>query len=155
MLDFNNVPEYELIPAGTICKAKLSLKPGNAPESPYLKASKNGGLYLDCEFVVLEGKYAKRKIFHKIGVEGNEEWVQISRRMIKNLLESANGLDKKDKSERAENLRKLNDWNELDGIELLIKVGITPEGEYQPQNKIQSVITAESPIYQQLMSVPW
>ena len=155
MYDFNNVSEVDLIPANTIAKARLCLKPGDDPDNPFLKLSRNGGKYLDCEFVILEGEFAKRKVFHKIGIEGNEDWVKMSQRFIKNLLESANGIAKNDKSEKAENIRKIEELTDLDGLEVLIKIGITPEGEFQPQNKIQSVITAESPIYQRMMSVPW
>ena len=155
MFDFNNVPEFELIPTGTFAKARLILKPGNDPENHWLKISKNGGKYLDCDFVILEGQYAKRKIFHKIGIEGNEEWVKISQRFIKNLLESANAISRKDTSEKAQSIRQLEDWSDLDGLEVLIQIGVEPEGEYPPKNKIQSVVTAENPVYQQMMAIPW
>ena len=155
MFDFNNVPEVELIPANTIAKARLILKPGDSPDDPYLKTSRNGGTYLDCEFVITEGEYAKRKVFHKIGVSGSEAWVTISQRFIKNLLESANGLSRYDKSPESEKFRKLTNWADLDGLEVLIKIGIEEGHEYADKNKILAVITAENPMYKQMMEIPW
>ena len=155
MFDFNNVPEYELIPNGTFARARLCLKAGNDPENHWLTISKNGSKYLNCEFVILEGPYAKRKIYHKIGIEGNLTWVEICRRFIKNLLESANAISRKDKSDKAQAARQLEDWSDLDGLEVLIQIGVEEGGEYEPKNKVQSVITAEHQVYQQMMAMPW
>ena len=157
MIDFNNVSEISLIPANTIVKAHLVLRPGDSSDNHYIKMSKNGGSYLDCEFIVLEGEYAKRKIFHKIGITGNEKWVAMSTRFAKNLLESANGLSRFDKSPQAEKIRQISDWADLDGLEVVLKIGIESGGEFQDKNKILSVITAENPAYKQIqtMSVPW
>ena len=155
MFDFNNVAEATLIPANTIAKARLTLKPGDSPDDKYLKVSRNGGTYLDCEFVITEGEYAKRKVFHKIGILGNETWVEISRRFIKNLLESANGLSRYDKSPDSEKFRKLESWGDLDGLEVLIKIGIEEGGEFPDKNKVLAVITAENPVYKQMMEIPW
>lgn len=155
--NFNNVPEVELIPAGTVVKARLNLRPGDSDKDQYLKKAKTGSLYLDCEFTVIEGEYAKRKIYHKIGIEGNDVWVAASRRFIKNILESAKGISKNDKSPEAEKARQITYFSDLDGLDVLIKVGVETGGEYADKNRIVSVITAENPIYQQMMSdgIPW
>ncbi len=155
MFDFNDVQEAALIPANTVVKARLTLKPGDSPTDPYLRTSKNGGIYLDCEFTVTEGEYAKRKIFHKIGILGNPTWVEISRRFIKNLLESANGLSRYDKSPDSEKFRRLESWGDLDGLDVLIKIGIEEGGEFPDKNKVLAVITAENPLYKQMMEIPW
>lgn len=153
--DLNNVEEVQLIPAGVIVKARLNLKPGDVENEPYLKASKNGGKYLDCEFTVIEGQFMKRKIFHKLGIEGDKIWLEMSRRIIKNLIESANGIARNDKSPEAEAKRKITSFADLDGLEVLIKVGIEQGGEYEDKNRVAGVITAESPIYKQMMYIPW
>ncbi len=155
MFDFNNISEVKLIPANTVAKARLTLKPGNSPDDLYLKVSRNGGTYLDCEFTILEGAYAKRKVFHKIGISGNQTWVEISQRFIKNLLESANGLSRYEKSPESEKFRKLSGWSDLDGLDVLIKIGIESGGEFADKNKVIAVITAENPLYKQLMEIPW
>ena len=155
MIDFNDVPEVTLIPANTIAKARLTLRPGDSPDDPYLKVSKTGGTYLDCEFTITEGEYVKRKIFHKIGITGNDTWVEISKRFIKNLLESANGLSRFDKNPDSEKFRKLSSWGDLDGLEVLIKIGVEVGNEFADKNKVSAIITAESPLYKQMMVIPW
>lgn len=155
MFDFNNIVEAALIPANTVAKARLSLRPGNSPDDKYLKISRNGGTYLDCEFTITEGEYVKRKIFHRIGITGNDTWVEISKRFIKNLLESANGLSRYDRSSDSEKFRKLESWGDLDGLEVLIKIGIEDGGEFPDKNKVLAVITAENPLYKQMMEIPW
>lgn len=151
--DFNEVTEAELIPLNTVAKARLILKPGgNSFEDPWVRISMTGNEYLDCEFVILEGQYAKRKVFHKIGLKGNETWVQMSRRFIKNLLESANGLSRYDKSSESEKFRRINSWAELDGLEVVIRIGIEAQPNYPERNKILAVLTAEHPEYKRIMS---
>ena len=155
MLDFSNVQETKLIPANTVAKARFTLKPGDSPENPYLKVSRNGGTYLDGEFTITEGEYVKRKVFHKIGISGNETWVEISRRFIKNLLESANGISRFDKSPESDKHRKIESWSELDGLDVLIKIGIEEGNEFPDKNKVLGIITAENPLYKQMMDIPW
>ena len=120
MLDFSNVQETKLIPANTVAKARFTLKPGDSPENPYLKVSRNGGTYLDGEFTITEGEYVKRKVFHKIGISGNETWVEISQQINKNLLESANGISRFDKSPESDKHRKIESWSELDGLDVIL-----------------------------------
>ena len=155
MFDFNNVQEAKLIPANTVARARFTLKPGDSPEDPYLKISRNGGTYLDGEFTILEGEYAKRKVFHKIGISGNETWVEISQRFIKNLLESSHGISRFDKSPESEKYRQIESWSDLDGLDVLIKIGIEEGGEFPDKNKVLAVITAENPLYKQMMEIPW
>jgi len=155
MFDFNNVQEAKLIPANTVARARFTLKPGDSPEDPYLKMSRNGGTYLDGEFTILDGEYAKRKVFHKIGISGNETWVEISQRFIKNLLESSRGISRFDKSSESEKYRQIENWSDLDGLDVLIKIGIEEGKEFPDKNKVLGVITAESPLYKQMMEIPY
>ncbi|GHT93660.1 hypothetical protein FACS1894122_09220 [Alphaproteobacteria bacterium] len=75
-MDFNTAElqtEFGLIPAGTIAKAILVVKPGSDFSDPFLTRSKNSdSAYLDCEFIILEGQYAKKRIFDKIGINGSD-----------------------------------------------------------------------------------
>lgn len=155
MYDFNDVQEISLIPAGTVVRAKLALKPGALGN--LIKTSKTGSKFLEAEFTVLEGQYAKRKVYHLIGIEGNEEWVEISKRFIKNLLESANGIAKNDKSERAVKVRTIENYSDLEGLEVVLKIGIETSDQYADKNKVQAVLTAESPVYQSMIPdfIPW
>lgn len=144
MIDLNNVHENDLIPNGTIAKAVISIKPGGSERNVFLTRSKNGeNYYLDCTFTICEGEFTKRKIFHKIGVEGSSEiYVNQGLRLIRNILESARGIKKNDKSEQAERARRINSWEDLNGLTTTVKIGIDDNGEYPAKNKIIDAVPA-------------
>ena len=104
MMNFNDAgsqASFELIPANTIAKARLVIKSGNDQNDPFVTKGKNGSTsYLNCEFIILEGIYAKRKIFDKIGLAGSDVWVNMGKARIRAILESAKG---------TQNLRQ--DWS--------------------------------------------
>ncbi len=55
---------FELIPADTIAKVSLAIRPGGGGEGGWLTQSKSSDAqYLNCEFVVLDGPYDKRKFW--------------------------------------------------------------------------------------------
>jgi hypothetical protein len=63
-------------------------------------------------------------------------------------------------SETAMAARKINSFDELDGLEMLIKIGIEHDrsGVYQDKNKVASIITSEHAMYKEYMSgqdIPW
>ena len=52
----------ELIPHGTTATVQMRIRPGSADEDGLLTRTKTGDAeYLNCEFVVVEGPYTKRK----------------------------------------------------------------------------------------------
>jgi hypothetical protein len=163
MIDFNNAEpqiEFGLIPANTIAKARFALKPGHHFSDPMLTGSKTGdSTYLNCEFVILEGQYAKRKVFDKIGVSGSDAWVNMGKSKIRAILESAKNVSPKDTSPEAVSARGINSYEELAGLDVVIKIGIESDrsGAYPDKNKIASIITPDSPLYEQHMSsdIPW
>jgi hypothetical protein len=164
-MDFNTAEsqtEFGLIPAGIIAKAILVVKPGNDFSDPFLTRSKNGdSCYLDCEFIVLEGRYAKHKIFDKIGVEGSDTWINIGRARIRAILESAKNINPKDVSEAAMAARKIKTFDDLNQLEVVIKIGIEIDkgGVYKDKNKVVSIITPDKPMYKEHMKnsndIPW
>jgi hypothetical protein len=153
--------EYGLIPANTIAKARLVLKSGNDFSDPFLTRSKNGdSAYLNCEFVILEGPYAKRKIFDKIGVNGSDTWINMGKARIRAILESAKNINPKDMSESAMTARKINAFEELNGMDVVIKIGIESDrgGVYQDKNRVMSIVTPDNFAYKDYMStndIPW
>jgi hypothetical protein len=76
--DFNTADDqnsYDLIPKGTLARVRMTIRPGglNDPAQGWTEGYATRGkstdsVYLDCEFVILEGKYAKRKIWSLIGL---------------------------------------------------------------------------------------
>ncbi len=162
-MDFNTAKEqtnFDLIPANTIVKARLIIKGGNDNYDHMITNGKNGNSYLSCEFVILEGEYAKRRIFDKIGLSGSETWVNMGKSRIRAILESAKGIFPKDISEEARNARKINSFEELNGLDVVIKIGIERDklGNYQDKNRVITIITPEQQSYNVLVSrqdMPW
>ena len=65
---------YGLIPNGTIAKVRMTIKPGGYDDvaqgwtGGYAARSEAGAVYLNLEFVVLEGEYTRRKVWSCIGL---------------------------------------------------------------------------------------
>jgi hypothetical protein len=171
VMDLNSAKpqtEFGLIPNNTIAKARLTIKAGNdfsaspiCDSDPFLTRSKNReSTFLNCEFTIMEGQYAKRKVFDKIGISGSDQWVNMGKSRIRAILESAKNINPKDMSETAMSARKINSFDELDGLEMLIKIGIEHDrnGVYQDKNKVTSIITPDQAMYKEYMSgqdIPW
>jgi hypothetical protein len=164
MMDLNSAEsqtEFTIIPANTIAKARLMIKPGNDFSDPFLTRSKDGNsTYLNCEFVIMEGQFVRRKIFDKIGISGSDQWVNMGKARIRAILESAKNINPKDMSETAMAARKINSFSELEGLEPIIKIGIEHDrgGVYQDKNKVASIITHDNSFYKDYVNnqdIPW
>jgi hypothetical protein len=164
MMDLNSAEaqtEFGLIPNNTIAKTRLTIKPGNDFSDPFLTRSKNGeSTFLNCEFTIMEGQYAKRKVFDKIGINGSDQWINMGKSRIRAILESAKNINPKDMSETAMSARKINSFDELDGLEMIIKIGIEHDrgGVYPDKNRILSIVTPDHTMYKEYMSgqdIPW
>lgn len=166
--DFNNTENqsnFDLIPAGTIAKVRMSIKPGGYDDENQgwtggyaTKNDATGSIYLSCEFIILEGKYAKRKIWSLIGLHSSKgaEWGNIGRSFVKAILNSARGFSENDISHEAQDARRINGLSDLDGIEFLAKITTTkdhhPNGEYDVKNEIKFAITPDHKDYAKIMS---
>ncbi|WP_341823162.1 hypothetical protein [Wolbachia endosymbiont (group A) of Clivina fossor] len=150
LTDFNTAKsQSNLIPKGTAVKVKMAIKPGGY-EDWFTKSYATGSIYLNAEFTVTEGPYAKRKIYQVIGiksgkasVEREDVWGEMGRAMIRSILESARNIHPHDNSEKATLARKLNSIGDLNGLEFRAKVGIEAD-RYGEKNKITTVITSEN-----------
>ncbi len=90
--DFNDANsqqgEFNLIPKGTQALVRLAIKPGGHDNASkgwtggYATASdETGAVFLSCEFVLLTGPFAKRKIWSNVGLHSNKgpTWAQMGR----------------------------------------------------------------------------
>jgi hypothetical protein len=118
----------ELIPHGTLASVLMRIRPGGVGEDGLLKRTAKGDAeMLDCEFVVVDGPYAKRKFWDNFLLEGttpgHQQMAESNRGRLKKILESARGIKKGDTSEQ--NLAKyqagLKDFNDLTFI---AKIGV-------------------------------
>lgn len=152
---------FDLIPKGTIAKVRMTLKPGgfNNPDQNWTGgyATRNAiseTVYLACEFVILEGPYAKRKVWGKIGLHSpkSPEWAKIGRSFVKSIPHSARGISEKDQSPQAAAGRRITALGELDGIEFTARIDVekdwrNEEELSQGHNVIKMAITPDHKEY--------
>jgi len=155
--DLNNAGEqksFDVIPAQTIVTVQMIVRPGNAGEGGWLKASGKGdseGLNCEC-IIVAPPEHAKRKFFEWFTIrgatDGHAEAGEISMRRIRAIVESARGIRPDDKSEAAQAARRMTDWGDLNNIRFVAKLGVRPaSGEFQAKNTILEVITPDRKQY--------
>ncbi len=147
--------DYELIPDGKIAKVSMLVKPGGEGEGGWLTQAASGNLYLNCEFVVTEGKYARRKFWQVlvlVGGKKNEKGesmsANISKATLRAIVESAKGVDPKDTSEDAKAKRVLQSFDDLNGLEFTAKIKIEKGTDgYADKNNLGGVIASTSNLY--------
>lgn len=164
-MDFNAAPQqdtsrYELIPNGTILPVQITIRPGGSGENGWLKRSSGETpcLMVDAEFVVLEGKYAKRKFWTLMVVdgqtEGQQKGAQISVSKLRAMLESARGIKPSDDSPSAVEQRRVTGYGDFDGLRFWASVGIEKGKEgYKDKNVFAFAITPDRPEWRKLDQV--
>ena len=162
--DFNSAEDsansQPLIPRGTLVKVRLFIRPGGHDEprkgwtGGYAKRSDDtGSVYLDCEFTVTEGPFARRKIWTLIGLhsEKGDQWFKMGRAMIKGILNSAFGLEATDESPAAQTKRRIASFADLDGLEFIGKIDVQHDAQHGEKNVLKAAIGPEHKDYAALM----
>ncbi len=158
--DFNNLEEqicdYGIIPHGSLAKVRMTIKPGGYNDESQdwtggyaTKNSETGSIALDVECTILEGQYAKRKVWGKIGLhsENGPGWSVVGRQFIRSMLNSAHGISAKDTSEKAVAARHVKSFADLDGIEFIAKIGIYVSKFGEQKNELKAAITPDHKDY--------
>lgn len=153
----------EVIPAGTLARVRMTIKPGNAGPGGWLTRSRTSdAVYINAEFVVMAGPHAKRKFWQNLTVDGGKLDDKgrsiagnISRATLRAILESARGIKPVDTSPQAVEARKVPGFEAFDGIEFAAKIGVEPaKDQYQAKNFLDLVITPDKPTWSELMQQP-
>ena len=164
--DFNDAEQqqgFDLIPKGTTVKVRMTIKPGGHDEPAQgwtggyaTESFDTGSVYLACEFVVLEGPFAKRKMWSNIGLQSRKgpTWGQMGRSMIRGILNSARNVHPQDNSPQAASARRIQGFHELDGIEFLARVDVEKDAKGEDRNVVKLVIEPDQKDYAALMGVP-
>jgi hypothetical protein len=151
-MDFNDAnPQrsFDLIPAGTIATLHMTVRPGNAGEGGLLRRSKDANSEaLDCEFTVVDGPYARRKIWGLLTLTGttpnHTQASEISRSRLRAILESARGIRPDDTSAAAKQAREVTGYQDFDGLRFVGRIGVEPARDnYPAKNILLEVITPE------------
>ena len=154
--NFNDVEPHQgtdLIPDGSFAKVVMTVRPGGVDgqgehDKGLLKASNTPGsdvLSLDCEFTVAEGPHARRKFWQLFTVAGGKVdengasigW-NISKRMVRAMIDSALGLDPEDMSEAARQKRQLRGLADLNSIAFVARIMVEPNNDprYPDRNRL-------------------
>ena len=164
--DFNDAqqqPSFDLIPKGTLARVRMTLKPGGFDDPAQgwtggyaTQSNESGSVYLAAEFVVLEGDYARRKLWSNIGLSSPKgpTWGQMGRSFVRALLNSAHHVHPQDMSPQAAAARRIQGFHELDGLEFLARVDIEKDAKGQDRNVVKIAVEPDHPDYAKLMGVP-
>ena len=165
--DFNDADtqrNFDVIPNGTIATVRMTVRPGSAGEDGWLRRSKDGNSeMLDCEFVVLDGPFAKRKFWMLFTVDGttqgHAEAAKISASKLRAILESARGIRPDDKSDTATQARRIGSYGDLNGLSFIARVGVEPPQDgYKAKNRLDHVVTPDEkawhPVTQEPVATP-
>ena len=160
--DFNDAQSNSnLIPKGTLAKVRLTIRPGGFDDASqgwtggYPTRGSTGAVYLNGEFTVTEGQYARRKIFTLIGLYSSKgpDWANMGRSMIRGMLNTARGISDKDQSPQAQAARRINGLGDLDGIEFLARIDVGTGASGGDKNEIRSAVTPDHRDYAQHMGL--
>lgn len=163
--DFNDAEQqqgFDLIPKGTLVKVRMTIKPGGCDDPAQgwtggyaTESFDTGSVYLACEFVVLEGPYARRKMWSNIGLHSKKgpAWGQMGRSMIRGILNSARNVHPQDNSPQATAARRINGFADLDGIEFLARVDVEKDAKGEDRNVVKLAIEPDHKDYAAAMGV--
>ena len=150
--DFNDAKgNANLIPKGTLAKVRLTIRPGGFDDASqgwtggYATRGSTGAVYLNGEFTVLEGQYARRKIFTLIGLYSPKgpDWANMGRSLVRGMLNSSRGISDKDNSPEAQAARRINGFADLDGIEFIARIDVGTDASGDDKNEIRSAVTPD------------
>jgi len=104
---------------------------------------------------VLEGPYARRKIFTLIGLYSPKgpDWANMGRSLVRGMLNSARGISDKDTSAQAQAARRISGFADLDGLEFVAKIDIGTDTNGEEKNEIRAAVTPDHKEYAALMGV--
>jgi len=159
--DADTQSSYDVIPAKTLAKVRMTLKPGGV-DNAHLGwtggyATRNletGSAYLSAEFVILEGPFAKRKVWSLIGLhsEKGPDWANMGRAFVRAVLNSARGIHPQDQSPQAQQARCIHGFADLDGIEFVARIDVEKDQRSgEDRNVIRAVIEPSHKEYAVLM----
>jgi len=148
-----------VIPKGTLAKVRLTIRPGGFDDPSqgwtggFAKRAATGAVYLDAEYTVVDGPYARRKIWSLIGLYSPKgpDWANMGRSLIRGILNSARGISDKDNSPEAQARRRINGFGDLDGLEFVARIDIGQDTNGDDKNEVRGAVTPDHRDYAALM----
>jgi hypothetical protein len=161
--DFNDAKtqrNFDVIPDGTVATVRMTVRPGSAGEGGWLRRAKDGNSeQLDCEFVVVGGQYNKHKFWTLLTVAGttlgHNQAAEISRGKLRAILESARGIKPDDKSDAAQQARRVSSYGDFNGLSFIARIGVEPpQNGYKAKNRLDRVITPDEKAWHAVTQEP-
>ena len=168
-MDFNGADSqdaaFDLIPANTLVKVTMIIRPGGAgPEGWLTQSQASAAQYLNTEAIVMEGPFARRRIYTRIGFRGKgvdasgvDKYANRGRALIRGILESARGIKANDQSEAARAARLIRSLGDLNSLDFVAKIGIDKnrdEPDEPGRNVIKAAVGPEHRQYAEIMGGP-
>jgi hypothetical protein len=148
-IDFSGYVNSDLIPNGTIALVQMKVTGGDGADGLLTRTKNGDGELLKNEFTVLEGEYAKRKVFDNWIVVGTKDGQKLMAkrylRLCKSTLASAKYVDPNDQSPGAR-AKLTAEWRDFDGLRFLAEIGIEKgKNGFEDKNVIKRAITRDMP----------
>ncbi len=157
--DFNDAQQqqtFDLIPKGTVAKVRMTIKPGGHDDPAQgwsggyaTQSFETGSVFLSCEFVVIEGEYARRKMWSNVGLHSAKgpAWANMGRTFVRAALNSARNVRPQDNSPQAAAARRISGFNELDGLEFVARIDVEKDGRGELRNVVKLAVEPDHPDY--------
>ena len=157
--DFNDAEQqqsFDLIPTGTVARVRMTIKPGGFDDPAQgwnggyaTQSFETGSVYLSCEFVVLEGEFARRKMWSNIGLQSPKgpNWGNMGRTFVRAALNSARNIRPQDNSPQAAAARRIAGFHELDGLEFVARIDVEKDGRGELKNVVKLAVEPDHPDY--------
>lgn len=158
--DFNDAKQTSnIIPKGTLAKVRMTIRPGGHDDpgqgwtGGYATRGTTGSVYLNIEYTVLEGPFARRKVFGMIGLYSPKgpDWANMGRGLVRSMLNSARGISDKDNSPQAQAARRISGFGDLDGMEFVARIDVGTDSNGDDKNDIRTAVTPDHREYAALM----
>lgn len=148
-----------LIPDGTVAILSLKIRPGGYDdpalclEDGLASKAASGAIYLRGSAVVIAGRLKNKRFPVPIGISSpkSEFWHHKSRGLVRDILNSAQGLSPNDMSRDAVFGRVIDNYKVIDGIPFVARVGIFKSRDGRDRNRIDAVLTKVDEEYQKLL----
>ncbi len=157
--DFNDAEQqqsFDLIPKGTVAPVRMTIKPGGHDDASQgwtggyaTQSFETGSIFLACEFVILDGAYARRKMWSNVGLHSSKgpAWGNMGRTFIRAVLNSARNIQPQDNSPQASAARRIQGFNELDGIEFVARIDVEKDGRGELRNVVKIAVEPDQADY--------
>lgn len=158
--DFNDAKQTSnIIPKGTLAKVRVTIRPGGHDDPSqgwtggYATRGTTGSVYLNTEYTVVEGPFAKRKVFSMIGLYSPKgpDWANMGRGLVRSMLNSARGISDKDNGPQAQAARRISGFGDLDGLEFIARIDVGTDSNGDDKNDIRTAVTPDHREYAALM----